>query len=147
MSTGPFNDVALALQARIQESPALADVAVIVDQQKQIGSEIDMATAKASGCAITILYEGDREVSPDLNPPRVTARYMVRCYGLPVVEEIDDDFVPAETAKAEVMRYLHHFRPSADRHIFSECKVRPGDMVADRDFLIYEIPVDVPVQL
>ena len=147
MSNGPFHAMALLIKARLEAWPALEDVPVVIDLQKDITSEIGTAQAKATGCAITIFYEGDRDLTENLNPPRVTARYSVKCYGLPVVEDVNADWIPAETAKAEVMKALHHWVPTDDNHNATECKVQPGDLVPDRDFLIYEVPVEVPVQL
>lgn len=146
MSTGPFYDVAKAMEAQLEGWPALAGVPVVIDQQKDIKAEIETAVAKIRGCCVSILFVGFRSVDKDTPGPRVRARYELRAWGLPIVQETLNEFLPAETCLAQVAKALHHFRPDG-RTVLDEVTVEDGDLVPDLDFLIYETFVSVVIQL
>lgn len=146
MSVGPWNTAAEGLKTRLDAWAGLGSTGVIVDKQKDIRSEVLSAIEKEAGVAITILFDGFQVPDTDTSGPKTVARYSIRVWGLPIVQETSPAFLHAEDAAAEVAKALHLYRVDG-LHNFAESRVGDGDLIDDPNFLIYELTVTVPVYL
>lgn len=144
--SGPFHAIAKLMEERLEGREALAGVPVVLDQQKDVRAEVEIGVAKETGAAITILYEGGTVENPQDSGPRVAARYTVRAWGLPVMRETSESWVPTETVHAEIMRALHHWVP-VGHHPAREMRVSDPDLEPDNDYLVYTCTATVTVDL
>ena len=144
-----FLDMADLVAARLEETPGLEGVPVVVDRQKQIATLVATAVGKARGACITILFEGFTNPDPENSMPRLLARYSIRIYSLPVIQQAKAaaDQVYADDVVSAVAKALHNWWDSSQSHSFGEMKITGGDLVQDPKWLIYEIDAQVPLLL
>ena len=122
----------------------IVDVAVIVDRQKNIVSDVAKAVSKASGTAIVILYDGFRSVDENASSPRIEQRFTVTIYSKPVIA---GDNLKADDVMESVIKRLHHWRPVEASPVYDEMRVSGGDLVANASFLTYTLDVTARTSL
>lgn len=132
-----------AAAGELQTTVNLQKVEVIIDRQVAILSKVKAAVAKASGCAIVITWQGFQVPDPNTKRPRLLERYAITVWSKQVIDEGNR---PADHVVESIVNRLWHWVPDAG-HAQHEAKVTGGDMVPDKEFLIYEIEVTVPVSL
>lgn len=141
--------VADAIKERLENTPALAGVGVVVDRQKDVYSAVAAAVNKSGGNGVTILWEGFSVPDTNTAGPRILSRYSIRTWSLPVVERarkapgkvlFADDLVTA------ILKSLHHWNPT-DLHNYGEMTVTGGDLVPDPRWLSYEINAELQLSL
>jgi hypothetical protein len=135
-------DIADAIKARLESRPGLAGIDVVVDRQKDIAVLIAKSTGRAKGSCITILFEGFGVPDRNTSGPQVTARYTLRTWSRPVI----NNETPADELVEEIARALHHWIPEGT-HAFGEMAVTGGDFVPDPKWLVYEIEAEVTLKL
>jgi hypothetical protein len=119
----------------------LAGVSVIVDRQKDLLSQINTGIAKASGCAVTVLWTGFRRTPTGER----TGRYIVRVFARPVM--LDGNY-PADEIVERIDEALNDWvPPSASPHGHCHYRVMGEDaeLVPDKNYLIYEMPFAVKI--
>jgi hypothetical protein len=145
-------DMADLIRNRILTAPAVGEIAttvnltgidVIIDRQKPVLSMIDSAVGKASGTAIVIFWEGFQVPDPNTSRPRLAQRYNIRVYSKQV---IDGENRPADNVIESIVNRLWHWVPDGG-HAFGEAEVLNGDMVPDKQYLIYDCEVLIPTSL
>jgi hypothetical protein len=133
------NDIKTHLDAVLDT--AASGVVVIVDRQKDVLSEITKAVGKAKGACVTILFTGYNRRNG-----RKVAGYAIRIWSKPVLqgeENLADDLL------ASIDAAIHHYIPpsmnAAQDNCHFQIEVQDGDMVPDKNFLLYEITATAPV--
>lgn len=137
-------DVAEDMARRLRGINALTGVEVIVDRQKDVRAAIAVAVAKATGCAITILWTGAQNKDTRAEYTyRSGGSYTLRVWAKPIIAGRE---TPADDVAEAVATALQGWIPCGEESPNKrDRKVEVGDidMVPDRDFLIYEIPASV----
>jgi hypothetical protein len=141
-------DLADLIRTRFMTAPAegeltvqqdITAVPVIVDRQKNIQSEITKAVAKARGSAITILWDQFDIFDDAAEEPPLNLSYRIMLYSKPIIS--GDDLL-ADDVLVSMIRRLWHWRPNGEGSVHYEAKIRPGGIVPDKTFLIYDFDVE-----
>ena len=127
--------------------PTVADLTgltVIVDRQKNIGSEISTTMAKGAGNLIVILWNGpDQVLDANAHRPRIAHNFRISVWSVPILKQ---NLPPADDIMDSIIARLWHWRPDSV-HCFSEVTLKPGGMVPNTSYLIYDLDVQVPASL
>lgn len=145
-------DMADLIKARLNAAPAAGELAtpvditgveVIIYRQQDLGSKIAAASAKASGTAIVILWDG--YVFPDAaaRTPRISNSYTIEVWSKPVIANAE---LPADGVMEAIVRRLWHWVPVGFSHL-DECVLTGGGLVPDSKFLKYDLSLTIPVSL
>lgn len=135
-----WSEAAETLKAKI-ESLQLKDVAVVVDRQLNIASQVELMTAKAGAVAVVILWAGCRIKGNIGNKVFVTEpNFDVRCYASGIVEEATG--VKLDDVIEKILPAVHEWSP-AGVHLNREFKITGDvDLVPDKKYLIYTWPME-----
>lgn len=145
-------DMADLIRNRILTAPAVGEIPttvdlthidVIIDRQTPVLSLIKAAVAKASGTAILITWQGFQIPDENTTRPRLEQRYTIAVFSKQV---IDGENRPADNVIESIVNRLWHWVPGGG-HAHGEAVVRNGDMVPDKQFLIYDCEVVIPTSL
>jgi hypothetical protein len=145
-------DMADLIRTRLLTAPTSSEMATSVDltamevviyRQTPIVSQITAAVAKASGGVILITWEGFRIPDGNTARPRLANRYNVSVWNKPI---IDNNARPADEVMESILLRLWHWVP-AGGHSHGEVEIRTGDMVPDKNFLIYDLEITIPTNL
>ncbi|MDP3850099.1 MAG: hypothetical protein Q8Q59_06335 [Luteolibacter sp.] len=145
-------DMADLIRNRLLTRPAVGEMAtsvdlthidVIIDRQVAVLSKVKEAVAKASGCAIVIVWTGFQVDDKNLGRPRLSHRYTITVWSKQVVDQGNR---PADNVIESIVLRLWHWVPDGG-HAFGEAEVINGDMVPDKSYLIYDCEVIIPTQL
>lgn len=119
----------------------LTQVEVVVDRQKNIGNEVSKAVAKATGTAITILWDGFVVLDKNASRPRLGHSYTLIAWSRPILAK---DNLAADDVMESVIMRLWQWRPTGG-HAFGECEVKDGGLSPDPKYLKYDMQVVIPI--
>ena len=145
-------DMADRIRNRILTAPAVGEIAttvdlthidVIIDRQTPVLSMIQAAVARATGCAIVILWQGFQVPDPNTSRPRLAHRYTITVYSKQVIDGANR---PADNVIESIVNRLWQWVPDGG-HAHGEVEVLNGDMVPDKTYLVYDCEVTIPVSL
>jgi hypothetical protein len=145
-----FLNTADAIQTRLMTVPVagelptpldITEVAVIVDRQKNILSDVTKAVAKAKGTAVVILWTGFVTLDKNTRRPRLANRYNITVWSRPVLAGAA---LPADEVMESVILRMWQWRPQAGGHAHGEAEVKDGGLVPDAKFLKYDCEVVIP---
>lgn len=138
-----FLETATLIQDRLLADTALAGQAVLVDEQKDIQSQIDQKIEKLGGCVV-IHFDGFVVLDKNASTPRLGARYTLDVWSVPILAE--ESAMPAAEVMAAVIRRLWHWVPDGG-HAFGEVQIGNGGLVPNRTYLVYDLEVVIPLHL
>lgn len=140
-----FIDNAEALEAKIKSIPECAGVAVIVDRQKDISNEIEIAVAGTTGASIDILWLGG--VPFDLNADaNLTCRYRVSVRTTPILRQPTQ--IKADMLCKHLVKELWQWDSTDEDDSCSEVwSVLDVDLVPDEQHLVYQIILEVKTEI
>lgn len=119
----------------------LQGVDVIVDRQKDILSMVNVSVAKATGCAVTILWTGFGRATTGER----TGNYMIRVWSKPI---ITGENKAADEIVERIDHVLNEWVPpsaSGNGHCHYKMIGSGADLAPDRSYLIYEMPFSVKI--
>lgn len=133
-----------ALKAHIEAtvpacSPALPEdvrVAVIVDRQKEILTEVAQAVSAAYGAAVVILWTGGRNPQPENETLHLGGNYAITIRTLPVLR---GENIPADELAELVAVAAHGWNPDGQPQRTKRMAVLNVELVPDQSLLVYEI--------
>jgi hypothetical protein len=120
--------------------PDLGEDGIIVDRQKNIRSLAAKAIDKNNGTAIVILWNEHAVKDKNAKRPRMGYGYNVAVWSKPVIA---GDEWAADDVMESIINRMWHWVPGGG-HSNSEVEIRPGGMVSDDNFLIYDCGLLVP---
>jgi hypothetical protein len=138
--------IAKAIVERLANSGGFRGVAVVVDQQLDIDTEIEKnlglakGRAKGSGAFVSVFYQGF--TNPDnsgANNPDVVRNYQVTIYAAPILSSLNK---PADSLMEDAATVLHSWE-TAEALGISEITVKSGLARPDNNYLIYDLDVEV----
>jgi hypothetical protein len=136
-----INTIAEAMAERLNAEIYLQDVVAVVSRQKDLASTLQAKVLKAGGAAIVIQFEGFS--NPSANSPvhpTVTRRYTATIYTKPIMREGE---TPADDIVEFVASKLHDWEITADTADAAEVRMTGGDVIPDRNYLIYQLDLEV----
>ena len=145
-------DLADLIRARLLTAPAVGEIATLVDlthidvivyKQQSLDATVNAAVGKASGCAITIEWEGFQTPDDAAETPWLIHRYTLRVWSTPV---IDAGNRPAELVLKSIVNRLWLWVPRGGHRMLA-AKLRNGGVVPSKSFLIYDCEVEIPDSL
>jgi hypothetical protein len=145
-------DMADLIRTRLLTAPITGELAtsvnlttmeVVIYRQTPIVSQITAAVAKATGGVILITWEGFRIPDGNTARPRLANRYNISVWNKPI---IDNNARPADEVVESIINRLWQWVPGGG-HAYGEVEVRSGDMVPDKNFLIYDLEITIPTNL
>ena len=150
-----FLNAAELIKARLLKPPGEGELAtpldlsslhdcILVDRQKDIMSEVDKAVAKASGTAISILWNGWVTLNENASRPHLGSRYTVTVWSKSIIAGPN---LPADAVMASVILRLWHWISADGGHAHGEAQPKNGGQVPDPDFLNYDCEVVIPISL
>jgi len=143
-------DIANGMVAHLSAATGFDGIAILVDRQLDIASEIEKrialnrGSAKGKGAMITVFYNGFQNPDAYGAPvPKVTRTYQVSVYAAPIIAA---GHTPADDLVELAAITLHHWEP-AETYGISEIHVFNGTARPDDDYLIYDLEVRVQSRL
>lgn len=139
-------DIANALKDRLTSDQLLEGVEVIVDRQRDIGSEVSKKVLMSGAILVVILYQGF--ANPDerySGLPSVIRRYTVTVYSRPVM--LSEGEMPADDVVEAVARRLHNWDADEATEGLASVIVTFCDMRPDQKHLIYDLDVEAQSSL
>jgi hypothetical protein len=145
-------DMADLIRTRLRTAPITGELAtsvnlttmeVVIYRQTPIVSQITAAVAKATGGVILITWEGFRIPDGNTARPRLANRYNISVWNKPI---IDNGARPADEVVESILMRLWQWVPGGG-HANGEVEIRTGDMVPDKNFLIYDLEIIIPTSL
>lgn len=145
--------VAEAIRTRLLTAPAsneiptlvnltaLGAAGIIVDRQKEVLELVSTAVGKAVGTAIVILWDGHSVANENTGKPRMNYSYTLQVWSRP---KLASGAFPADDVMESIIARMWQWIPSGG-HSHHEVKIRPGGMVPNKSYLIYDLGVLVPV--
>lgn len=133
-------DLNFADEAEEYDVP-LQGVDVIVDRQKDILSMVNVSVAKATGCAVTILWTGFKRTPTGER----TGNYMIRVWSKPIITGENKE---ADELVERIDQVLNDWVPtsaSGNGHCHYKLIGDGADLAPDRSYLIYEMPFSLKI--
>lgn len=134
-----FLDMSNLIKDRLAAVPALADVEVIVDHQKDITSEFKKAMAKVKGTAVTIFFDSYTTAEEEVAKSRVVSQFVLLIWTKPIVRPED---TPADDLVSGIHKSLQGWVPEGNS-CRDKASVLRGRVVPNKQFLIHELRLKI----
>ncbi len=134
-----FLDKADEIKARLEAVPALDDVAILVDRQKDIASDFQKALAKKKGAVTVILFNGYQPYEEGIADSLVSSEFVITVFTKPILRS--NAATKADDMVSEIHKSLHGWEQShscRDRASVTRGRIIPNDR-----FLIHEIRINI----
>ena len=125
--------------------PELSGINVVIDEQKDLGSEIKKAVAKAKGAAIIISPESGKNTDLESDELNMMTSIVIAVITKPVKRGKDE--VPALDVKEQVMKAAHGLPLLGTTHCSRCAKVSGWQQVNHPAYLIYKIDLTTPTTI
>lgn len=147
-------DIADLIVARLKAAPAPGELATATDitgldaivySQQNISTKITAAVGKASGTAITIVWDGHTTTEENAKKPRMAYSYTIEVISKPIIA---GDELKADEVMESIIQRLWQWNPGgATGPSYNEAQVRGGGLVPDTKYLKYDLEVVIPATL
>lgn len=146
------SDIAELIRTRLLTAPAEGEIetlvplhelgtnGIIVDRQKNIRSLAAKAVDKTRGTAIVILWNDHAVADKNAKRPRMIYGYNIAVWSKPVIAGAA---WKADDVIASIINRMWQWVPGGG-HQYNEVEIRPGGMVPDETFLIYDCGLLAP---
>lgn len=137
-----FFDIADQMAAALVASPALSSVSIVVDRQKDLGSEIRKITGKIAGCII-IAWDGGNLADQE-GPLVFDCRYVTDIWTKPIIRQGQatvDDMLQS------VVQTLNGWNPVEGAHCDYDARVSSVEPFQNESYLIHRINIQIRIKI